>query len=389
MNITAFAETVQKDTRPEKIAEVITKVYKNKDINSNYDLSSYFTPDVLFFLNDKIEVERYVDELYGFERQNYTIMVTLKNKSMVENVMQLEYKVETTYNYSIFKDTTSIRSERVIILFDTSKNLIIDFFTPNSFYDRDSRNEDSISYYLDKTNSSPKFTFTNEIKNAKSKIINDIDTVYSVQMTPPDANKIPISTIAKRSGVGINRTAVVSYAKNNCHKATPSSGSTDISYVDFSELGTWYNPSYDCTNFVSHAILAGGAVRYDSGQSGITDNNRWYFRNTENRAKAWSSVQKLHEYLTTNNVSGTAAGIDDEYVNYDGYWATGYIIQITRPNNSNFSHSMIITKKEVIANRAYAFATGRTDDTVYNYDDAIEDLEPTQLKRVIYVLNNN
>ena len=50
---------------------------------------------------------------------------------------------------------------------------------------------------------------------------------------------------------------------------------------------------------------------------------------------------------------------------------------------------MIITKKEVIANRAYAFATGRTDDTEYNYDDAIEDLEPTRLKRVIYVLNNN
>lgn len=381
MNITAFAETIQKDTRTEKIAEVVTKFYQNKDNNGDYDLSKYFSTDILTYLTDKINTARYVDELYGFERYDYSVKVRLVECEIKGSIMNVGFAVETVCNYSKTKDNPSTIGEYVIIIYDLENNVIIDFYTPYNYYDEAIRPESNKENIL--TTNGYRINRNTEAKQIS--LINDIDTVNKQQSEQLDKNETISYHLNSRANVGINRTAVVNYARNNFNKVTPASGIPGVTYRDFSDVGIL---NYDCTNFVSHALAAGGAGRYDRGNSGITDNNEWYFRNIDNRAQAWSSVTKLYTYLTTNTVYGTAAGISSSYVNYDGYWETGYVMQTTPVNSSTYSHSLIITDKEVIANRAYAYVTGRTGDLFYNDNAPVEQMNPNRLKRVIYVYNN-
>ena len=73
---------------------------------------------------------------------------------------------------------------------------------------------------------------------------------------------------------------VVSYARNNFDKPQPNSGDGIVPYYDFSDIpGNW-----DCTNFVSHALLAGGANVYDTGGNGISSTG-WYVNTCRARCK--------------------------------------------------------------------------------------------------------
>lgn len=67
-------------------------------------------------------------------------------------------------------------------------------------------------------------------------------------------------------------------------------------YYDFSKIKN----NYDCTNFVSHALLAGGAKPYKpSGATGIIGTG-WYYTNLDNRSSSWSGVSYLYSFLTSN-----------------------------------------------------------------------------------------
>lgn len=89
-----------------------------------------------------------------------------------------------------------------------------------------------------------------------------------------------------------NRDAAVSYAHTWAYKRNPR-------YADFAGMGG------DCTNFVSQCIYAGAGIM------NYTPTFGWYYRNINDRAPAWTGVQFLYNFLTTNKGVGPVAVVAD------------------------------------------------------------------------------
>ena len=177
---------------------------------------------------------------------------------------------------------------------------------------------------------------------------------------------------------------VVSYARNNFDKPQPNSGDGIVPYYDFSDIpGNW-----DCTNFVSHALLAGGANVYDTGGNGISSTG-WYYRDIDNRSSSWSGVTNLYNYLINNTHSNSPSGISAIYSHNITHWGTGDILQLKFSGSTSYGHSTIITFKRFSndGDRAYALVTGRSSDRQYNDNQAADDMAPGGSKRTIYVYN--
>ena len=66
-------------------------------------------------------------------------------------------------------------------------------------------------------------------------------------------------------------------------------------YGDFSRMGG------DCTNFISQCIHAGGAAMNFTPVTG------WYYRSLNDRAPAWTGVEELYRFLTSNRGKGPYA----------------------------------------------------------------------------------
>ena len=82
-----------------------------------------------------------------------------------------------------------------------------------------------------------------------------------------------------------NRDAAVEYAHKWAYLRNPK-------YYDFSEIGG------NCTNFASQCIYAG------SGVMNFTPVYGWYYININDRAPAWTGVNELFRFLTTNRGPG-------------------------------------------------------------------------------------
>lgn len=87
----------------------------------------------------------------------------------------------------------------------------------------------------------------------------------------------------------LNKVAIVNWAKYNALATDIKSGNSNQvpEYYDFSNM----SGNYDCTNFASHAILAGGAPMYNNDDK----SSGWYYVDaiTGNYSHSWSGVPKL------------------------------------------------------------------------------------------------
>ena len=82
-----------------------------------------------------------------------------------------------------------------------------------------------------------------------------------------------------------NRQKAVEYAKKWAYSRNPQ-------FYDFQDLGG------DCTNFASQVIYAGcGVMNY-------TPVYGWYYISLNERAPAWTGVNQLYRFLTTNTGEG-------------------------------------------------------------------------------------
>ena len=94
-------------------------------------------------------------------------------------------------------------------------------------------------------------------------------------------------------------------------------------YYDFSSLGG------DCTNFISQCLYAG------SGVMNYTPEFGWYYINLNDRAPAWTGVEPLYRFLTTNRERGPfAAETDKENMR------PGDVIQLG--DGERFYHSLLV-----------------------------------------------
>lgn len=82
-----------------------------------------------------------------------------------------------------------------------------------------------------------------------------------------------------------NRENAVAYAREWALSRNPQ-------YFDFHGIGG------DCTNFASQCIYAGAGVMNYTRDVG------WYYISPNDRAAAWSGVQYLYRFLTTNQSAG-------------------------------------------------------------------------------------
>ncbi|MBQ8624455.1 MAG: amidase domain-containing protein [Oscillospiraceae bacterium] len=183
----------------------------------------------------------------------------------------------------------------------------------------------------------------------------------------------------------LDKTKIVAWARENFNKYQPQSGNPVWvpSYLNFSFIG---EDNYDCTNFVSHAILAGGTPTFDTGGWGISSTG-WYFRDIVNRSSSWSGVAPLFDFLTHNEVRGPFG----EYRRYEDIYSgvfdfeEGDIIQF---NNGDFwRHTGIITGFGYSPEgRLEALVTGRTDTGNYNDNTIASEIYPNLPRRVIKLL---
>lgn len=88
--------------------------------------------------------------------------------------------------------------------------------------------------------------------------------------------------------ISYDRTAATDYARRWALGRNPR-------YYDFTNIGG------DCTNFVSQCIYAGAGVM------NYTPDVGWYFRSLYDRAAAWTGVEYLYNFLTTNQSVGPFA----------------------------------------------------------------------------------
>lgn len=88
--------------------------------------------------------------------------------------------------------------------------------------------------------------------------------------------------------LGYQRDAAVTYARTWALRRNPA-------YYDFQLLGG------DCTNFASQCIFAGAGVM------NYTPDVGWYYIDPANRAPAWTGVEFLYAFLTSNRGAGPFA----------------------------------------------------------------------------------
>lgn len=85
-----------------------------------------------------------------------------------------------------------------------------------------------------------------------------------------------------------NRGSAIAYAHKWVYGRNPK-------YYDFDPLGG------DCTNFISQCLYAG------CGVMNFTRDVGWYYNSINDRAPAWSGVEFLYRFLTTNKQDGPFA----------------------------------------------------------------------------------
>jgi len=149
-----------------------------------------------------------------------------------------------------------------------------------------------------------------------------------------------------------DRAAAVAYAHEWAFARNPA-------YADFEDLGG------DCSNFVSQALMAGGAVM------NFTPHTGWYYRSLNDRAAAWSGVPYLFNFLTTNQGRGPFGHVIPlEEVQ------PGDIVQLRFADKPDFSHSLLVVstgKRPNPDNILIAAHTYDSDDrplSTYSYVEA-------------------
>ena len=377
----AAATPLSESQTVDNIISAVTQFYYEKDVSGNRSTNSIYTSDVATYLAGKIEAQQRVTALYNTSKENYNVEATLINKTATasKNISSYSFQVVTTYNY-VGRDFETTSSEMVEILYDGNSQKIIDFYTPMNYYDEYVRPEQST---LNRSNDSSQsaFRLTTETSNKQKNILSEIDSTYEYMNLESHFDQATPEAVR---GVTLNSTAIVNWARSNFNKAQPASGNGSVTYYDFSEI----SGNYDCTNFVSHAVLAGGANINDTGNSGISATG-WYYRNLSNRSSSWSGVSHFYNYMTTNTTYNTAAGQSFQYTLNGAYWGQGDVMQFRFNGSSTYSHSTIITIKERSSDgaRCYAYVTGRTSDTQYNNNKAASDMAPVGTQRTIGVYN--
>lgn len=115
--------------------------------------------------------------------------------------------------------------------------------------------------YVHRTQCAERYSFAPITEELLAKIDADIQSVMEKQKKELKNIEEPETVLEPNTSNlyldDLDTNAMPSYAYNNAAKASPSSGDGVTPYYDFSLI----TGNYDCTNFISHCLLAGGASK--------------------------------------------------------------------------------------------------------------------------------
>ncbi|MFJ7917371.1 MULTISPECIES: amidase domain-containing protein [unclassified Lysinibacillus] len=368
MGITAFAEEVPLDTTDDVgyvafAKDIVEKYYKNKDLGENNDFSKEVSNDALKLLNAKIELGQMQNKTLGYTYIDYQISVTpsLTEKWVKGETEILMYlRVERTWFYDnelyIERNTNKTTTSEVLKI-TVSKTAGNDLKMIECYDLDESITLGPIDELYQKAKAS---------KLISDALIDDYKRDFQegltrkrnqMNMDAQKAQNINKIQAENRAYSSLNIDGIVDWARANYNKTSPTSSNASVPYYDFSQIPS----AWDCTNFVSHALLAGGARLKDNGQSGIVGTNQWYYRSTANRSSSWAGVNELYSFLTRSNPGTSNIG---PYVTEKALtWANGFRGDIVQAHNGSiWRHSTVIT--------AYQYpdllVTGRTNPNTNN-----------------------
>ena len=115
-----------------------------------------------------------------------------------------------------------------------------------------------------------------------------------------------------------NRPAAVTYAHEWAFSRNPK-------YGDFSDMGG------DCSNFISQALIAGGAVMNETKDTG------WFYHSMNSRAAGWTAVPYLYQFLVNNRGRGPF-GHEVPLEELE----PGDIVQLKFAGMPDYSHSLLV-----------------------------------------------
>jgi hypothetical protein len=122
-----------------------------------------------------------------------------------------------------------------------------------------------------------------------------------------------------------DRERAVEYAKRYAFSRNPL-------FYDFGGLGG------DCTNFVSQCVLAGSCVM------NYTPTFGWYYRNADDRAPAWTSVEYFWQFMTGeaafSEQNGGIGPIGRQTARRE--LVVGDVIQLSN-RDGDFYHTLLVT----------------------------------------------
>jgi hypothetical protein len=256
---TPIAVSTKEDGIVTGTKDLLCSVYLAKDTCRNWEFTENqsgidMTDEVYEYLSDKIEIHNYVIKNTNAEKTDYKVGCRLFEKTETDDRnITMKFCVSAAFKYAnIEVDPYSEYTEEVTVVYDSREQKITSVTAPEDYYDV------TMESYAEESD-------TQRSVSKKTRLKNSIDNVT------------------------LKENSVVSYAAGNYNKTNPSSGKTGVSYYDFATI----SGSYDCTNFVSHALLAGGAkMKYTS--------NGWYYTSLSSRAPAWSSAGSLRSYISSN-----------------------------------------------------------------------------------------
>ncbi len=383
------AQTVNTDEAYELAQDFLKEYYYALHTNESYDFTPYIAPQALLdHVNGRIESMWYWNSLVNVttKREEYEFETELVSSENLGDCLRLFVAARSSWRYAD-ADFRSGNGDGVYLLIaDSGDGLkIYDWYIPYEPYLEATRGTfDTVSDKDFWETSSEAASILESQKEWNASIpyrADDINTTYAAtdQIIDNKPDTEPNSTNATL--YSLNKNAMVTWARNNFSSSSPTSGNSSLvsSYYDFSQL----SGNYDCTNFASHALLAGGAVLNKTSTSGST---AWYYVSLNDRTSSWSGVDKFYSFLTHNTTLGPA-GKKVDYTPNSSSFELGDVVQFKASSSSStWSHTTIITKRE--NNETYV--TGRSSSTKYNDNDRVSWLSGSYSggTRVIHLTGN-
>lgn len=345
--------------------DFLTEYYYAANLFEDYDFTKYIQSDAfLDYVNGLVESEQYAAIAKGIDYINsYSTSFTLRDYEEYDSFIKLIIRTDAYIRFRGANVNSHMRTPSHLIVgkidgeyvlmdwivvgdstFLATRGDLTTVSDPDFWNNASTEKNDVISnqhkynvaekqYWTDLKNSIATSANLNEVKEHKS----DVSSNYAIETD----NSTPYAVLF------LDKSAMVSWAEANYDRGQPVSGNMSIvpKYIDFHDIS---ETSWDCTNFASHALLAGGATVYSPTtipSTIVTDDSYWFFVNENIRSRTWSGVNDLYKFLTKNRIKGPM-GVEMEYshVYNDAYaYSEGDLIQYYHKDWLRWSHTAIVS----------------------------------------------